>query len=457
MRTLAVVLLRRGGRARPLLVASCTAVVTALLLVALSILLLPARASEELVAVVAEAGTRGGVAFGAAVLTVPLLLLLHQALRLGNAAREQRLAGLRLAGATPGEVRLLGAGEVAVPALVGAVVGVGLWGVLRVVLGGRPTFEPGCLEMTGATVCTSYGGPGTLLPLVPTTVAPPWWGVLLVVVGVAAVGLVMGLATGRALVATPHGVSRRSARARPRPWGVLALLAAAALVVAPYSLDGPLADVGIFLALALALVGLLMLSAWVAHVLGRLASRRVTTVPGLLAAQRLVADPRAAGRAGAAVGGIGLAAGVVAGFLGGLVSNGQAERYYVLPAVLVAVCLVGTLVVVTLSLAVHSAETLTDRRRSMASLHALGVPTADIRASQVWEGALVAVPMALVGSLLGGAAMALLVGGGLLGLAYAAVGVVLTSALALVAVRVAVSLTGPVAARVVDPEHLRTA
>ena len=57
----------------------------------------------------------------------------------------------------------------------------------------------------------------------------------------------------------------------------------------------------------------------------------------------------------------------------------------------------------------------------------------------------------------GGTAMALLVGGGLLGLAYAAVGVVLTSALALVAVQVAVSLTGPVAARVVDPEHLRTA
>ncbi|SDR72341.1 FtsX-like permease family protein [Nocardioides scoriae] len=451
-----MMLLRRGGWTRPVLVAGCTAVVTALLLVAVSILLMPEYADEQLLAIVAESGTRGGVAFGAAILTVPLLLLLHQALRLGNAARERRLAGLRLAGATPGEVRLLGAGEVALPALAGAVLGVGLWWLLRVVLGGTPTGGPQCRETADYVGCT-FSGTGVGLRLVPTTVSPPWWGVLLVVLGVALLGLVMGLATGRTVTTTPHGVTRRSTRRRPRPWGLVVLVVAAVLMGVAISAHGrTLADVGLFGALGLAVLGLLLLAPWTAYVLGRRAAGRVGDVPGLLAAQRLVADPRAAGRAGAAVGGIGLAAGAVAGLLGSLVDAGQAEAYYLFPMVLVAVCLVGALVVVSLSLAVHSAETLTDRQRSMASLHALGVPTGDIRASQVREGALVAVPMAVIGAALGGLGIALL-DGGLFAVLTTLLGVAVTPWLALVAVRLAVRLTGPVAARVVDPEHLRTA
>ena len=46
-------------------------------------------------AAVADPGVRGGTAFGTVLLTVPALALLHQAVRLGTAARERRLAALR--------------------------------------------------------------------------------------------------------------------------------------------------------------------------------------------------------------------------------------------------------------------------------------------------------------------------------------------------------------------------
>jgi len=118
-------LTRAGGWLRFVLLASCTAVVTAPLLVVVSLARLPEYPNERLFSLVAESGTRGGTAFGVALLTVPpLLLLLYQAVRLGTASRERRYAALRLAGATPLEVRRLGAVEVGVSALVGSAAGV---------------------------------------------------------------------------------------------------------------------------------------------------------------------------------------------------------------------------------------------------------------------------------------------------------------------------------------------
>src|SRR6185503_13031059 len=109
-------LTRAGGWPRMLLVGGCTAVVTGLLLVVVAILRLPAEPAERLFALVGEPGLRGGTTFATVMLCLPALLLLYQAVRLGTAAREHRLAALRLAGATPGDLRALGAVEVAVPA-----------------------------------------------------------------------------------------------------------------------------------------------------------------------------------------------------------------------------------------------------------------------------------------------------------------------------------------------------
>ncbi|MCW2849346.1 MAG: FtsX-like permease family protein [Marmoricola sp.] len=444
MIVLAGLLLRTGGWLRPLLVAACTAVVTALVLVAVAMAMLSGRPDELLFDVVADPGTRGGAAFGTVLLTVPLALLLHQALRLGNAARQRRLAGLRLAGATTREVRLLGAAEVAAPAFVGAVAGVLLFGVLRVLLGGG---------QGGAFL--AIGGTSHSVGLVPTSVTPPWWAVLLVVLAVTLVGLVLGLRSGREVALSPHGVSRHQRARPPRPWGALLLVAAAAIVPLAVTRSGLVA--ASLAAITLAVLGLMTLAPWSAYALGRLAQKRVTNVAGLLAAQRLVTEPRPAGRAGAAVGGIGLVAGGLGGLFGDLFASGTLEFFYVFSVVLVALCLLGTLLVVSLTLAVHSAESLTDRRRSMSSLYALGVPAEEIRSSQLWEGGLVAVPMSLFGALVGALVMGVLSGGGIMSLLLAIAGVVVTPLLALAAVWLAVALTAPVARRAIDPENLRTA
>ncbi|WP_148077103.1 hypothetical protein [Nocardioides aurantiacus] len=447
-------LLLQGGRLRPALVAATTAVVTSLALVVVAVLMLPAVPDELLFNVVQEPGLRYGAAFGMTLLVVPLLLLLHQALRLGNAARQRRLAGLRVAGVTAGEARLLGAGEVAVPALVGSLLGVVGFHVLRSLLGGNADGGPSLV----------IGDYGYSLALVPTSVSPTWWMVVLVVVGVTGLGVALGLRTGSGVTDAPHGVTRRGAAYAPRHWGAWVLAALVLLTVVadlvPSVAYAVLDGVGTLVLLALTVLAFVSTGPWVAHLAGRVVQSRATTVPALLASRRLVVDPRSAGRAGAAVGGVGLVAGGVGVLLGDLAATGGADFFFVVSYALVALGLVVSLVVVSLTLAVHSVETLTDRRRSMASLHALGVPASEVRRSQRWEGYLVAVPMSFGGALLGtwtlGGSGLLDVTNGPLPLLLAAACVLVTPLLAACAVRASVAVTGPVARRVVDPEHLRT-
>ena len=59
------------------------------------------------------------MATAAFLLTVPVLALAAQALRVGSVARDRRMAALRLAGATPRDVRMIAAGEASFAALAG--------------------------------------------------------------------------------------------------------------------------------------------------------------------------------------------------------------------------------------------------------------------------------------------------------------------------------------------------
>jgi FtsX-like permease family protein len=58
-----------------------------------------------------------------ALLILPALAFLHQAGRIAQATRERRLAALRLAGATPQDVRRLNAIEAARVSVIGAILG----------------------------------------------------------------------------------------------------------------------------------------------------------------------------------------------------------------------------------------------------------------------------------------------------------------------------------------------
>ncbi len=431
-----------------LLLGSCTAVVSALLLVVITLARLPESPDEVLFDLVASPGTRVGTAFATTLLTLPPLLLLYQAVRLGTAARDRRLAALRLAGATPAEVRRLGVLEVGIPSLAGSLAGVGLYWLVRQVHGDNAThaltFESDGYVSTSA------------LRLLPTSVSPQWWAALLVVAGTALTGIVVGARASRGVVVTPLGVSRRQASAPPRPWGLLLLLASVlalpvALTAGSTSTAAPLAVVG------LTVLGVISLAPWAAYRTGKFTQSRTASPAVLLAASRLVADPRPAGRAAAAVGAIALVSGGGGAVAAALVAGSETDPFYFISLALVAAALLLALLVAIGTVAVHSVESLLDRKRSVASLAALGVPRGDLESARAWEARLVAMPMATAGVLLGSATYAV-TGGQISPMALLVLVAVIALTLALVrlAISAAVRMTRPWAIRAGSAANLRT-
>lgn len=445
---LALTLTRAGGWPRMLLLGSCTAVVCTLLLIVITFARLPSSPDEVLFTLVADPGTRGGTAFATTLLTLPPLLLLYQAVRLGTAARDRRLAALRLAGATPGEVRRLGALEVGIPTLAGSLAGIGLYWLLRLILGDNAMHDV-AFQSDGYVSTAS-------LRLLPTSVAPQWWEALLVVIATTVVGVTVGARASRGVVVTPLGVSRRQTSAPPRPWGLLLLVAA--VLAVPVSLTVASASSAAAMAIiVLAVIGVVSLAPWAAYWAGRFVESRTDSPAVLLAARRLVADPRPAGRAAAAVGAIGLVSGGGAVIAADLVATGNDDSFYSVSLALVAGALLVALAVVIGTLAVHSVESLLDRKRSVASLAALGMPLAELESAQRWEARLVAMPMATAGILLGSMTIvALEVPASPLSLLILMADVVITLGLVWLAIIAAVRVTRPWAVRAAAPANLRT-
>jgi cell division protein FtsX len=443
-----------AGWGRAALLAGCTAVVSGLLLVVVAVLSLPAQPSEPLYAVVAETGTRYGYVLGIVLLALPPLLLLHQAVRLGTAARERRLASLRLAGATPGDVRRIGAVEVGLPAFAGAVAGLGVYWLMRLLLGGNLSY-------------TQVEGPRRhrseveyALRLVPTSVTPSWWQVLAVVMVVTLLGVAVGRLAGRHVVVTPLGVVRRAAPRPPRPWGLLAMLVAV-VVLFSGAVEAPrmqgAEELLVFGGLLLLVLGLVALAPWAAYRVGSFVAGRARTAAVVLAARRLATEPRAAGRAASAVGGIGLAAGAAVAVVADLRSSGNTDAYYYIAVALVGAVLPLALVAVVGSLAVHSVESLLERKRSVAALVALGAPRDLLMGAMRWEAGLVAIPMAVGGALLGALGLGALVGEAEPWLLLATLAVVLLLAgLVWLAVLLMSWLVRPWVLGAADPGNLRT-
>lgn len=469
--TFALTFLRQGGVGRAVLVACCTALVSALLYVVLTVVLYTLATSstfggteddrELLGGLVNDASLRVGYLFGVLLVTVAPLTLLGQVLRLGTAAREQRLAGLRLAGATPADVRRLAGVEVGLPAAVGALAGFVLFLGLRIPLGG--------LAYDDAMFHAAYARTTVELRLIPTTVTPSWWQVLLVALLVGVAGAVAGAAATRRVRITPLGVSRRQPTSTPRVWPALVLIALALLAMrASLTVsDDVLGTLNGIAMVGFVVVGLLLLTPWLAYRAGRLVVARATTPHVLLAGRRLVTDPRPAGRAGAAIGTIGLVAGfgaVVVTDLPGSsgTDNGFADvdPFYTVPMALGALVLAASLGLIVFSLSVHGAETVMDRKRAIASLGALGATERDLQRTHRWEVGLVAVPVAVAGLVVGTLPAAFALGSdGDLDLRYAwipVVVVVATAAGALVAVLASTALTRPWQRRAASPANLRT-
>jgi hypothetical protein len=221
-------------------------------------------------------------------MVVPLLVFGGAAARLTVARRDQRLAALRLVGATPGQVVGMTVAEAVIVALAGALAGAVAFALAVPLLAG--------IEMQGGPWFAADLFPGPLV-LAGVLVAVP------LLVGLSAVA---GL---RRVVVSPLGVAKRETPPAMRFVRVLALLAV--LAVFPMLTRGTSVTI-IAVALALAFLCINLAGPWVVGMIGRITAASARGPARLLAGRRLVDDPRSAWRT---VSGVALT-GFVAGFLG---------------------------------------------------------------------------------------------------------------------------------------------
>ncbi|MGY4645105.1 FtsX-like permease family protein [Cellulomonas sp. URHB0016] len=367
VRALSPLLRRAGGRdARIITVLACTAfaVVTALALSVVGALLaFQGRAAEP----VDDHHLTYGYLYvslswiALALLFVPLVTLGGAAARLGVARRDARLSALRLIGVTPREVVALTLVETAWQGLVGAVAGCLLYALLipfwtLFVFQDRP-FTPGEL----------WVGPLVLAAL-------------LVVVPLLAAG--SGAVSLRQVVVSPLGVSRRVRKPGLRAVRVVVaggLVLAFILVSAAARLFGAVLFAVLVGSFAVAFLALNAIGPWVLRLYGRRRLRAARTAEQLLAARRLLDDPKAAWRV---VGGVGLA-GFVAGALA-LIPALVASQSQDDPVALVIardlttggmLTLSLTFVVAAVSAGITQAASVLDRRREYALQRLAGLPT----------------------------------------------------------------------------------
>ena len=447
-------------RGRFALTALSTAIGGALLLAALHILRLPQLASgtpeesrSDLANYVTEGGLRAGVVIAALLLTVPVLALAIQALRVGSVTRDRRIASMRLAGATPRDVRTIAAAEAGAATGAGAVLAgpayVLLWLIVGVLppAGARMLATPDALDLVA-------------------------WGALLPLGGVA--GALAGAAIHGRAVVEPLGVRRRERPAAPGRVSGALLIGGILLVVGSIAALPTVArhGTGELAMLVLAIAGLL-LTAFAAGprlVLGcsRLQARR-RGAEALLAARRLRADARSAGR----VAGVLLICGVALGTESVLVlqqlldSNlGSDPTFFLVGYGMAALGVLVAIAVAVATLLVGAADGLLDARRPLAALAALGVDEQTLVRVLGRELSVIAVPAIAIGAFLGGPALTGFVGiafgGGALVLALEALlaGIIaafVAGLLMATVARLSARALRPLIRAAIDPENLRIA
>lgn len=229
-------------------------------------------------------------------MVVPVAIFGAAAARLTVARRDERLAALRLVGATPGQVVRLTLIETTLAALAGAIAGTVLWTavtplVARIPIDGGPWF-----------VGDLWAG-------------APWMAAVALAVPVlVAVSAVIGL---RGVVISPLGVARR---VRPKGLRAIRLVVFAAvsiafLVVSQIVGGGDMIVVAVLLGLFAGVIAAVnLVGPWVVQKMGRILARTARTPARMLASRRLADDPKAAWRTVAGVAIAGFVAGAVALF-----------------------------------------------------------------------------------------------------------------------------------------------
>ncbi|MFJ5828427.1 FtsX-like permease family protein [Streptomyces sp. NPDC093089] len=213
------------------------------------------------------------------VLLLPVLVFIATAVRFGGEQRDRRLAALRLVGADTATTRRIAAGESLAGALLGLLVGVGLFAVAR--------------QFAGVfTIWDVNAYPSDVVPMTVLTV--------LALAAVPVASVVVTLFALRGVAIEPLGVVRTSLPRRRRLWWRLLILAAGLGLLVPIIGDVQPADTSIdtlsvAAGTALTLIGLTTLLPWlVESVVKRL---RSGPVAWQLAVRRLQLSSGTAARA----------------------------------------------------------------------------------------------------------------------------------------------------------------
>lgn len=369
---------------RAALTAVGAALATALCLATVAVASLQGRYHLRLASgLLDQPGERAGVVLTLLLLLVPVLGFLGQCARIGAVHRDRRLAGLRLAGASPAQVRRIAALEAGLACLIGSAV--------------------------ATLVCT-----GVLLRRWQNPPATVWAGCAGVALAVPVVGVLVSTFALRRVVASPLGQVRRVRPSGGRGPGLAVLAAALVMLltgfaIAPRRFGGfDTAPVPVFTVVILTGLGAIWAVGASARLTGRLLAGRTRNPATLIAAERLRDDPWAGARTHAAV----LLVTVVGtGFVGvrqvlldDLTGRDRASFSSDLSFYTTGVDLMGAAILVALAitlsgLAVGTAESLATRRRGLAAQAAAGVPRAVLGRALLLETALPLAPaVALAGA-----------------------------------------------------------
>jgi hypothetical protein len=403
----------------------------------------PGSKTYGLAPYIQESGLRPGVVLGALLMSVPVFALAVQALRVGSVARDRRMSALRLAGATPRDVRAVAAAEAGGAALLGGLLAGPAYLALFMVLGR--------LLPSGNRLLPTPSGADLLV-----------WLIVVAVLGL--LGALAGAAVERRVLTDPLGVHRRVGT-QPPGWPSAAASAAGfALVLLGFARVR--SDTSLLPAV-LIVTGLLVMAFALAPVVARSRGRRLArrgSARDLLAGSRLAAEPRSAGRVAAVLTVCGLALGVEAVQMTDL--RGQSDlSFYLTGYAMAGVGVLVAVVIAVLTLLVGAADQLLDARRPLASLAALGVDERTLLGVLRRQLSSTAVPALVTGVLIGGLGVVALqseLSNDLIGLGGLAIALLLAAALlggGLVSLvcRLAAVLLRSRLREAIDPENLRVA
>ena len=329
-----------------------------------------------------ERGLHQGVVIALILLCLPLLVFVGQCSRIGAPARDRRLAAFRMAGATPADAVKIAATETGLAAALGSLLGAGMYLSGRVLLD-RPHVDT-VTVMREVRENLFVGEPvtGPVWNL-PTDVIAPWWVIASVVIAIPIAAGVLSVVALRRVALTPQGVIRRQPLRPPAVLPAILFaagaggLAAFEAVVQAFGLDGSVKALAAIALLLLLLcgAGLLLGGAAIAAGIGALLAPRVNNPALLIASRRMIAAPYTASRASTAV----LLAVLIGAVVQGVRENfllitDPNESFYADTFSLVDAVLALAIALAAASLLVTAAESVVERRQTLAALAAAGTP-----------------------------------------------------------------------------------